>query len=74
MHISIFNMSMENNLKYYDFDEDIMFWINENWDLLQVDEVSESILAFLMEKYKLIQGLGQGQKYWSDPDVLTLLF
>ena len=52
MHISIFNMSMENNLKYYDFDEDIMFWINENWDLLQVDEVSDSILAYLMKKYK----------------------
>ena len=26
------------------------------------------------EKYKLIQGVGQGQKYCSDPDALTLLF
>lgn len=39
VHISIFNMSMENNLKYYEFDEDIMMWINDNWDILQVKEV-----------------------------------
>ena len=32
-------MSMENNLKYYEFEGDIMFWINENWHLLQVEEV-----------------------------------
>ena len=28
--------------------------------------------AYLMKKYKLIQDFGQGQKYCSDPDVLTL--
>ena len=27
-------------------------------------------LAYLMKKYKLIQGFGQGKKYCSDPDVL----
>ena len=32
------------------------------------------ILAHLMIKYKYIQGFGQGQKYWSDPDALTLVF
>ena len=32
----------------------------------------QSILACLMKKYKKIQDFGQGQKYWSDPDVLTL--
>ena len=26
------------------------------------------------EKYKLIQDFGQGQKYWSDLVILTLLF
>ena len=32
------------------------------------------ILAYLMKKYKKILGFGQGQKYCSDPDVLSLLF
>ena len=32
------------------------------------------VLAYLMKKYNLIQDFGQGQKYCSDPDVLTLLF
>ena len=30
--------------------------------------------AYLMKKYKQIQDFGQGQKYCSDPDVLTLFF
>ena len=36
--------------------------------------VINNVLAYLMKKYKLVQGFGQGQKYWSDPDGLTLLF
>ena len=36
--------------------------------------IDSYILAYLMRNYKSIQDFGQGQKYCSDPDVLTLLF
>ena len=43
------------------------------WVLITFDDF-KAVLAHLMIKYKYIQGFGQGQKYWSDPDVLTLVF
>ena len=39
VHITLFNLTMERNQKYYGLDEDIMTWIDDNWDLLQVKEV-----------------------------------
>ena len=37
------------------------------------DGIFKEFLAYLMKKYKYIQGFGQGQKYCSDPDVLKVI-
>ena len=40
VHIAIFNLTMERNQKYYELDDDIMTWIDDSWDWLQVQEVN----------------------------------
>ena len=39
VHIALFNLTMERNQKYYEQEDEVMMWIDDNWDALQVKEV-----------------------------------
>ena len=37
--IALFNMTVDHNTKYYDFYDELMPWINENWELMAPGKV-----------------------------------
>lgn len=41
VHIALFNLTMERNQKYYEQEDEVMMWIDDNWDALQVKEYDD---------------------------------
>ena len=37
--IALYNMTVDHNTKYYDFYDELMPWINTNWDLISPGKV-----------------------------------
>ena len=37
--IALYNMTIDHNTKYYDFYDELMPWINTNWDLISPGKV-----------------------------------
>lgn len=42
VQLTLFNLSMLNKKKYYDIEQEIMPFLNQEWDNLQVEHVSSS--------------------------------
>ncbi|XP_013387714.1 polycomb protein Pcl [Lingula anatina] len=40
--LALFNLTLQHNKKYYDFDENFMPWINQNWERLQVNHLDST--------------------------------
>ena len=39
VHLSLYNLSVIHKKKYFDSETELMNYINDNWDLLQLGEV-----------------------------------
>lgn len=46
-HLSLYNLSVIHKKKYFDSELELMTYINENWDRLQLGEVSFCFVDFI---------------------------
>jgi len=47
-HLSLYNLSVIHKKKYFDSELELMTYINENWDRLQLGEVSVRFVYFVI--------------------------
>lgn len=45
VHLSLYNLSVIHKKKYFDSEMELMSYINDNWELLQLGEVTASYLV-----------------------------
>lgn len=45
VHLSLYNLSVIHKKKYFDSEMDLMTYINDNWEVLQLGEVTTSDLV-----------------------------
>lgn len=45
-HLSLYNLSVIHKKKYFDSEMDLMVYINDNWELLQLGEVRMIALQY----------------------------
>lgn len=45
-HLSLYNLSVIHKKKYFDSERDLMAYINDNWELLQLGEVRRKVTDY----------------------------